>query len=396
MSQSQTASASTPAGRGNRLLAAFRPELLWLRVSMVGMPGRPFRPRIVLEGDPGPKIVPEVLGQQLGIVQDNLPLALLVNGVVVAILGLCFMTPATRTAEAAWILAFLLLGAWRYREARARPGGALELDRTARTRRRLFLGSGLQGLLWAVAGTFLLPADPLQQLFLIAVIIGVTAGAVIVYAPIWSAFALYAVPSLFPISLRLIAGPLLVQKLTGGLGLIYGATLLFMAARISRWLGESLELRESNAKLQLEMTANQQERLKAEAAYGPFSGQALVVDDEPEVLTTARLMLESLGMKVATARNGLEALAFMGTRAADINVVLLDLTMPQMDGRQTLRALRRLCPELPVILSGGYDPRQAPTGARDPESPVFLQKPYTLAELRRVLAPALGPGPILI
>jgi hypothetical protein len=67
-----------------------------------------------------------------------------------------------------------------------------------------------------------------------------------------------------------------------------------------------------------------------------------------------------------------------------------------MDGRQTLRALRRLCPELPVILSGGYDPRQAPTGVRDPESPVFLQKPYTLAELRRVLAPALGPGPILI
>jgi CheY-like chemotaxis protein len=121
-----------------------------------------------------------------------------------------------------------------------------------------------------------------------------------------------------------------------------------------------------------------------------------VVDDEPEVLTTARLMLENLGLKVAAARNGLEALAFMGTHAAEVDVVLLDLTMPQMDGRQTLRALRRLCPGLPVILSSGYDPRQAPTGVRDLESPAFLQKPYTLAELQRVLARALGPEPILI
>jgi signal transduction histidine kinase/CheY-like chemotaxis protein len=128
----------------------------------------------------------------------------------------------------------------------------------------------------------------------------------------------------------------------------------------------------------------------AHGGHGPFKGQALVVDDEPEVLETARLLLENLGLRVASARNGLEALAFMGSHGADIDLVLLDLTMPHMDGRQTLRALRRLRPGLPVILCSGYDPRQALPEHQNLEAPTFLQKPYTLNDLQRVLALALN------
>jgi CheY-like chemotaxis protein len=129
---------------------------------------------------------------------------------------------------------------------------------------------------------------------------------------------------------------------------------------------------------------------------GGFSGQVLVVDDEPAILETARAMLESLGLGVATAANGLQAMDYMAGRGAEVSLVLLDLTMPQMDGRQTLRALRRLRPGLPVILASGYDPRLAPAETREFDGRAFLRKPYTLEQLQRALAVALGPDPVII
>ena len=109
-------------------------------------------------------------------------------------------------------------------------------------------------------------------------------------------------------------------------------------------------------------------------------GTILVVDDEAHVRSTASELLASLGFSVLTAANGEEALAVFGDHRGAIRLVLLDLTMPVMDGAQTLSALRSLDPDLPVILSSGYDARDTMRrieGARA----TFLQKPYRLSDL---------------
>ena len=635
---------------------------------------------------PRPSVPPEVLRRQISAMQDHAPLGLLVNVIVAITLGLSFMTPGRKLPELLWIVACVLLSGWRFTDCLRRRSLEPTPELLAHARRNLRLGAALQGVLWGIAGTLLVPASPLLQLFLIAVLSGMTAGAVLILCPIWSAYALFTVPAIIPLCFRLMGGPLPTQRLTGSLGLVYSLAMLFIAARISRWLEDSLvavqekdalarhlqsanenlvqyharleaavaartlELSEANARLQEEFAAKEEERLKTgereealrraqkleslgllaggiahdfnnllaailgnldllqlqtpdgapgraylgnmekavnraaaltgqmlaysgrghfaiqnldlnqtvgelasllhvciskratlglelcpglppifgdlaqlqqvvmnlvtnasealgdadgeiriatrvqeldpaaaerisrlapsqpgphvllevsdtghgmapevlarifdpffttkgsgrglglsamfgilrghgagieissspqagstfrlyfpvsrqaavpaaplpEAHAGSFSGRVLVVDDEPTLLETAQGMLESLGLRVVTAADGIQAMEVMAGPGADINLVLLDLTMPRMDGRQTLRALRQLNPSLPVILTSGYDPRQSPAEARDLDGRAFLRKPYSLDQLRQALSAALAVSP---
>jgi CheY-like chemotaxis protein len=101
----------------------------------------------------------------------------------------------------------------------------------------------------------------------------------------------------------------------------------------------------------------------------------LVVDDEEIVRRTAKETLQSYGCAVVTAENGLGALELLQVLKDRISLVLLDLTMPVMSGEERLRRLRELRPELPVILSSGYN--QQDVIRRFEGNPVsgFLQEP---------------------
>ena len=117
----------------------------------------------------------------------------------------------------------------------------------------------------------------------------------------------------------------------------------------------------------------------------------LLVDDEETVRALGRRMLESLGLGVLTANDGKEALEIARREGDRIDAVVLDLTMPHMNGEETYRELRRMNPDVRVILSSGYSeheisPRFAGKGLIG-----FLQKPYTLAALREQLLKVLGP-----
>src|SRR5262249_59162849 len=79
----------------------------------------------------------------------------------------------------------------------------------------------------------------------------------------------------------------------------------------------------------------------------------LVVDDEGMVRNLVSTMLERRGFRVHVAADGDEALAIYGQRAAEIDLVLLDLTMPRRAGLQVLEELRRLNPEVRVIVASG-------------------------------------------
>jgi signal transduction histidine kinase/CheY-like chemotaxis protein len=638
---------------------------------------------------PRPCGILEVRRQQLRIMNGQAPQGLLVNVCVAITLGWSLMTPGTKLIHLLWILASLILSGARYLDCRIHREQGLNREQMARMERNILWGATLQGILWGVAGTVLLPGAPVQQIYLIAVISGMTAGAVIILSPIWPTYVLFAIPTILPLSCRLMAGELLSQRLTGFLGMVYGLVMIIMAARVSRWLESSLvsahendhltrhlqtanadlveyraqleaavvartrELSEANSQLQKEIAAKEEERVKAEEgeeavrraqkleslgvlaggiahdfnnllgavlgnlnllqlktpadtpeqlllanmekainraanltkqmlAYsgkghfvtrhldlnlvvleltslleaciskrtllhldlgrdlvsvfgdqaqlqqvvmnlvtnasesldgkdgeiristrvqdldgvaaarasrvvptrpGPhvvlevsdngqgmtpevqarifdpffttkasgrglglsamlgilrghgagieilsepqrgstfrvlfpaagvlpdrdepapaptqvrFSGQVLVVDDEPGILEAAGAMLESFGLQVATAPDGVQAMEFMATGGADVKLVLLDLTMPRMDGRQTLQALRQLHPTLPVILSSGYDPHLSPEGRQVIDPRAFLRKPYTRLDLQRTLTEALGPNPVLL
>ena len=119
-----------------------------------------------------------------------------------------------------------------------------------------------------------------------------------------------------------------------------------------------------------------------EAASFRGEGLALVVDDEEPVREVGSRMLAELGYEVVTASDGVEALEQLETLGRRARLVLLDLTMPRMDGRQCLARIRERWPDLPVILTSGWDEG----GLRDTgEWTAFLHKPWRRGELVRAL-----------
>ena len=102
----------------------------------------------------------------------------------------------------------------------------------------------------------------------------------------------------------------------------------------------------------------------------------LVVDDEEIVRRVTKMMLESVGFTVLMAQDGLEALEVFRRRADEIVLVVLDLTMPNLDGEETLRELLRIRPNVKTILSSGYNEQDLTDRFAGKGLSAFIQKPY--------------------
>ncbi len=120
------------------------------------------------------------------------------------------------------------------------------------------------------------------------------------------------------------------------------------------------------------------------------SGALLLVEDEKPVRKMARVMLTRLGVAVLEAEDGVEAVEVFRQHQNKIICVLCDLTMPQMDGWETLAALRKISPGIPVILSSGYDKAQVMLGEHAEWPQAFLGKPYKVKDLRDAIDHVLG------
>jgi two-component system cell cycle sensor histidine kinase/response regulator CckA len=116
----------------------------------------------------------------------------------------------------------------------------------------------------------------------------------------------------------------------------------------------------------------------------------LVVDDEAGVRSAARRVLERGGLRVCVAVDGREAISTFSAMPGEIDAVLLDMTMPHLRGDEVYHALRRIRPDVRVVLSSGFsDPALvADLGGRVG----FLAKPWTPQELLAAVDAALG-GP---
>ena len=120
-------------------------------------------------------------------------------------------------------------------------------------------------------------------------------------------------------------------------------------------------------------------------------GTILLVDDEESLIALGVRMLEHLGFTVLTAADGQQAVNLYRERGKEIDLVLMDLTMPHMDGAEAFDALRRMNPEIRVVLASGYSHEDMTSRFQGKRLDGVLQKPYTLATLREALA-GLMPG----
>jgi len=114
-------------------------------------------------------------------------------------------------------------------------------------------------------------------------------------------------------------------------------------------------------------------------------GTVLLIEDEEQVRNMANKMLTHLGYTVIEAKDGSEAVQIFQQHQDNIRFVLSDLTMPRMNGWDTLAALRKISPEIPVILSSGYDEAQVMAGEHTEQPNAFLGKPYQLKGLKETL-----------
>lgn len=140
-------------------------------------------------------------------------------------------------------------------------------------------------------------------------------------------------------------------------------------------------------RIHLPLAAREEGQPESPAA-GTYPGGTetiLIVDDEPEIRDMGTELLTALGYRTIAAEDGEVACRIFRERGKEIRLVLLDIIMPKMGGRETFRTLRKLAPGLPVLLSSGYSVEGLAQKILDEGANGFIQKPYGLPELARMI-----------
>ena len=113
------------------------------------------------------------------------------------------------------------------------------------------------------------------------------------------------------------------------------------------------------------------------------TGTVLLVDDEDMILDVGRKMLEAIGYKVLLARGGREAVEVYRKFKEEINLVVLDMIMPDMGGGEAYDVMKEDDPNVKVLLSSGYSIDGRATEILERGCNGFIQKPFNMNELSR-------------
>jgi CheY-like chemotaxis protein len=121
----------------------------------------------------------------------------------------------------------------------------------------------------------------------------------------------------------------------------------------------------------------------------PGSGHVLIVDDELVIRSLLSEMLSEDGFTVATAEDGQSGLEYM--HSGNVDLVISDVHMPLMDGPALVSELRKLNPDLPVIVLNSIPDRDVPSPVREDRAIICVNKPFSLLEIRQTIT-RLRPG----
>ena len=124
-------------------------------------------------------------------------------------------------------------------------------------------------------------------------------------------------------------------------------------------------------------------RKKASEGGRGGSETILLVEDDHDVLALERQALESYGYRVLPARDGVEALRVAAETKTPVQLLLTDVVMPQMNGRELASRLTQLSPDLRVLFVSGYTPDASLLRSVEEARVPFLAKPYTVQDLAR-------------
>jgi PAS domain S-box-containing protein len=123
------------------------------------------------------------------------------------------------------------------------------------------------------------------------------------------------------------------------------------------------------------------------------TGLVLIVDDEERVRSVTRNMLQRNGYEVLEAVDGQEAVELFEEHAKSIRAVLLDMTMPRLDGASCLLELQRIKPDVKVLMTSGYNEQHVVERLTSGTGVEFVQKPFTLQQLLEALRRLLEAKP---
>ena len=115
------------------------------------------------------------------------------------------------------------------------------------------------------------------------------------------------------------------------------------------------------------------------------TGTILLVDDEEMVANIALELLEALGYSVLVARDGPSAIREYQEKKDEIDLVLLDMILPDMDGGKIFHSLKKINPQVRVLLSSGYSLNGKAQKILDSGCKGFIQKPYRVANLTKAI-----------
>jgi CheY-like chemotaxis protein len=135
------------------------------------------------------------------------------------------------------------------------------------------------------------------------------------------------------------------------------------------------------------LPAHKKELVEHDTHLDDLSGSAtiLMIDDEDLLLTMGEMVLTSFGYKVLTANSGAKALEIFTQKSSEIDLVITDLVMPQMSGRELIERIRRHSPNVKVICASGF---VRPPSTEERQN--YLQKPFASQDLLRKVKQVLS------
>ena len=122
----------------------------------------------------------------------------------------------------------------------------------------------------------------------------------------------------------------------------------------------------------------------------PARGHILLVDDEEDIRRMTCRFLTKQGYKVTAFDDGAEGVQFYREHHQDVNVIILDMIMPKMDGHAAFREMKRINPDAKILLVSGFAAEALARECMNEGALAFVSKPFMIGDLAQIISTHMG------